>query len=423
MRRTLSHISSWQKLLLTIHIITLACLCTLSAQTIYTDQDVLQIAVRNHQANLALLNPQQKLNFPGKQWIDQMEFRTEFNELDLNEQEYTFRMRFRNDKVRKLEIELLNMKQDLLESETKSNVDDGAENVYKQMLALYFNQELDSLISYKLDLLKDKNAVATTLLLSDENVDFNDALKIKEREFEIKQKLYDIKWEKESILRKLGFTDIDVQVTIGRLITIEALSTAANNVASLEELHPDLSNFEARMNILEKERQLELEDTQTLLRFAQLRYKADNDFSLERELSLGIGFNIPYKNVDKLNIAKLELEQIEQELDKKEIQLDIHFDTEEELAELTNLISKHQYLVQLLEEENLSQLKKEYIQSERIKALPLINLELMIIDRQIDILQSKQNIYNQYITTLDRSGVLRFSNNTNWLDQDLRPIE
>ena len=260
-------------------------------------------------------------------------------------------------------------------------------------------------------------------MLSDQSVNFNDALKIKEREFEMQKALYELNWQTESILNNLGFSESTPRLNIINLINIERLTEVVQNAILLRDLHPDLSTYEARMNILEKERQLELEDTQTLLRFAQLRYKADNDFSLERELSLGLAFNLPYRNVNKLNLAKLELDQIEQNLEKQETLLDINTQTDQEINELSNLIKKFSYLTQLFEEENLDQLKTEYLNTERVEALPLINLELMLIDRQIELLKSQKDIYLQYISALDETGALEFSKNTNWLDQELRPIQ
>jgi hypothetical protein len=417
------HILDWPQSMILLFLIGLTVSSDLAAQSVYSDQDILLLAMQKHEANLQNLNDQTELTLPEKQWIDQMEFRTEFNELDINEQEYTLRLRFRNDKVRKIENELLTMKRSLLESESNINIDDGAEDVYKNMISLHFNQELDSLITYKLALLKDKNSVATTLLLSDQSVNFNDALKIKEREFEMQKALYELNWQTESILNNLGFSESTPRLNIINLINIERLTEVVQNAILLRDLHPDLSTYEARMNILEKERQLELEDTQTLLRFAQLRYKADNDFSLERELSLGLAFNLPYRNVNKLNLAKLELDQIEQNLEKQETLLDINTQTEQEINELSNLIKKFSYLTQLFEEENLDQLKTEYLNTERVEALPLINLELMLIDRQIELLKSQKDIYLQYISALDETGALEFSKNTNWLDQELRPIQ
>jgi len=396
---------------------------SLSAQTVYTDQDILQSAVRKHEAKLKNLNTQQKLSLPKKQLIDQMEFRTEFNELDFDQQEYLFRMRFRKDKVRKLQNELLELQRDLIVNKSKSEIDDGSERIFKSIIALYFNQELDSLMTYKLKLLEDKNSIATTLLLTDDNVDFNDALKIKERQSEISKELYDLKWQKENVLNILGISDETFRLDIRRLIAVEALSKVTENALSLEELHPDLSTFEARMDITAKERQLEEVDTETLLRFAQIKYEADDKQSLERELSFGLGFTLPFKKVNENELAKLELDQIELRLEKQETLLDIAAETEEENIELINRISKYQYLVQLFGEENLAQLKTEYLRSERVEAMPLINLELMLIDRQIELLESRQEIYMQYITTLERTGALQFSKNTNWLNQGLSPIE
>ena len=386
----------------------------------YSSSDLLQSAKRKHESNLAQIKAQNELSLPEKQWIDQMEFRTEFNELDLNQQEYLFRMRFRNDKVRVLQNELLTMQKTLLEQESVESIDDGAEQIYKHIVSLYYNLQRDSLTMYKLKLLTDKNAVESTLFQTDVKANFNDVLKIKERQIEIKKQIYELQSEKETALITLGITDTTSPIQVSELISLPALEKV---ISSQQDYYADQNLYESRLAIIQKEYELEQQDTETLLRFAQLKYKANDNQGIPRELSLGLGFTLPYKQVDKNNLAKLELEKIEEQFKQQEEQISIEGEIVEEKIELEKLIKKYNYELQLYKEENLNQLKEEYLRSERVQAIPLINLELMIIDRQLQLMDIQEDIYQQYISTLDRYGVLDFRYNTNWLDQSLRPIE
>jgi len=388
-----------------------------------SSKELLQTAKRNYETNLTKMKMESELSLPEKQWIDQMEFRTEFNELDLNEQEYLFRMRFRNDKVRVLQNELLKMQNELLEKESIENIDDSAEEIYKQIISLYFNLKRDSLVTYKLNLLTDKNNVESARFQSDETANFNDVLKIKERQMMIKKQLYNLKWEQDATISLLGISDTTSALQIGQLISLLELERIVTNDDSLQDFYPDQSLYESRLAIIQKEYELEEQDTETLFRFAQLKYKANNNRPLEREFSLGLGFTLPYKRVDKNELAQLELEKIEEQFKYQEEQLSVETEITEEKLELEKLIKKYNYETQLNKEENLSQLKEEYIRSERVQALPLINLELMIVDRELQLMDIEEEIYLQYISTLDRYGVLDFRFNTNWLDSGLRPIE
>ncbi len=386
----------------------------------YSSSDLLQSAKRKHESNLAQIKAQNELSLPEKQWIDQMEFRTEFNELDLNQQEYLFRMRFRNDKIRVLQNELLTMQKTLLEQESVESIDDGAELIYKHIVSLYYNLQRDSLTMYKLKLLTDKNAVESTLFQTDVKANFNDVLKIKERQIEIKKQIYELQSEKETALITLGITDTTSPIQVSELISLPALEKV---ISSQQDYYADQNLYESRLAIIQKEYELEQQDTETLLRFAQLKYKANDNQGIPRELSLGLGFTLPYKQVDKNNLAKLELEKIEEQFKQQEEQISIEGEIVEEKIELEKLIKKYNYELQLYKEENLNQLKEEYLRSERVQAIPLINLELMIIDRQLQLMDIQEDIYQQYISTLDRYGVLDFRYNTNWLDQSLKPIE
>ena len=80
-------------------------------------------------------------------------------------------------------------------------------------------------------------------------------------------------------------------------------------------------------------------------------------------------------------------------------------------------------MTKFVEEENLPLLKEEYLSSNQVAPLPLLNLELMIVERRIELLLIEEEIYLQYINTLDNIDALRLENNVNYLDANLAPIE
>jgi hypothetical protein len=47
----------------------------------------------------------------------------------------------------------------------------------------------------------------------------------------------------------------------------------------------------------------------------------------------------------------------------------------------------------------------------------------MIINRKIELLEMEEEIYQQYINTLDNIDALKFENNVNYLDERLAPIQ
>jgi len=358
-----------------------------------------------------------------KMWIDQMEFRTEMNELDLSEQEYLFRMRFRNDKVRQLQNQLFKMQVSYLENENKVNADDGAQEIYEHIVNLYFNQRLDSIYTQKLDLINDKNKLETAIFKNDQSLNFNDILKIKERAKEIQLQQYDIKLERAHILENLAIAEDKTKFDNQNIIGIQNITEVIEQLKLKTEGHPNLSLHQDRLALLEQEYRIEENDKENILRFAQIKYKDDDKLSLEREFSLGIGLTIPYRSINEANLTKIELERIEENYEQQERVLDMQNELREEKNELQNLIEKHSFLVEFIKEENLALLKSEYLRSQQVAPLPLINLELLIMDRQLELTLIEQEIYQQYIETLDSIGALRFSNNTNYLDRNLSPIE
>ncbi len=393
------------------------------AQKTFTAQDILQSAIRNTEAANAKNTVDTEINLADKQWIDQMEFRTELNELDLRQQEYTFRMRFKNDKVRQLQNQLYEMQLSLLESENKADADDGAQEIYEAIINLYFNQELARISEQKANLIKDKNKLETTLFKNDQKLNFNDILKINERAKDIQMAIFDINIERQKTLESLAIVDDQAILDLSNLIDIATLSTTVDRLQIKTEDHPALSLHQDRLALLEQEYRIEENDKDNLLKFAQIKYKDDDKLRFERELSFGIGLIIPYKTTNQSNITKIELERIEENFKQQERILGMQNELGQERQSLRNLIKRYEFLEAFIQEENLELLKTEYLASQQVTPLPLINLELMIMDRQIDLMLVKQDIYLQYIDVLESIGALRFSNNTNYLDRKLAPIE
>ena len=92
---------------------------------------------------------------------------------------------------------------------------------------------------------------------------------------------------------------------------------------------------------------------------------------------------------------------IEEQIKQKNILSDLQVKLSEERTALTQLLQRHDFFTDFIAEENLQLLKQEYLASNQVAPLPLLNLELMIIDRSIELIQIEEEIYLQYINALE----------------------
>lgn len=390
-----------------------------NSQQIYSSQSILQEGISVFESNHKdIISP----TLPEKQWIDKMEFRTEFNELDLEQQEYTFRVRFRNDKLRQQQNKLFEMQLSQIENESRLGQDDQAQVYYEGLVAWYFVQRKQPLIEQKARLIEDKNRLEMALFRDDQNLNFNDVLKVRDRLKFSKTELYSLSNIKLNILKSLGIQDTSAVLNETNWVTLTQLEDIIEALDLLIQTHPDLGIQDDKIALLNQEYVVEQNDVDNVLDFAQLRYQIDDKLPIERELSLGVSIVIPYKQINQANLTEIEIEKLEEQIKQKDILSALQAELNAERTELLQLLQKHKFLTQLIAEENLPLLREEYLASNQVAPLPLLNLELMIIERNIELLLIEEEIYLQYINTLDNIDALRLENNVNYLDGNLAPI-
>ncbi len=390
------------------------------AQQTYSSQSILQSGIRDFEKTKSEVNTP---GLPKKQIIDKLEFRTEFNELDLEQQEYTFRVRFKNDKLRKQQNKLFEMQLTQIMNESRLSQDDRAQDYYDGLVSWYFVQKKEPLLEQKANLIRDKNKLEMALFRDEQKLNFNDVLKVNERLKEIELQLYTQSFDKRNLMAGLGVLDSTAVLEEINWISMERIRQVIDDLDALLEIHPELDLQNEKIALLNQEYIVEENDVDNVFDFAQLRYKLDDKLPIERELSLGVSIVLPYKLVNQANLTEIEIEKLEEQIKQKDILSALQVELNKERTELMQLIEKHEFMTKFVEEENLPLLKEEYLSSNQVAPLPLLNLELMIVERRIELLLIEEEIYLQYINTLDNIDALRLENNVNYLDANLAPIE
>lgn len=413
-----SSLLTYTRLISLILMLTLCADLALCQQT-YSSQSILQERLQTFENTQTDIN---STRLPSKQWIEKMEFRTEFNELDLEQQEYTFRLSFKNDKLRQQQNKLFKMQLSQIVNESRLNLDDHAQVYYDALVGWYFMQKKQPLYAQKARLIRDKNKLEMALFRDDQKLNFNDVLKVNDRLKDIELQLYTLSNDKFNLLDGLDVTDTSSVLNEANWISLSRIKEVIEALDNLIQTHPDIGIQDDKIALLNQEYVVEEKDVDNILDFAQIRYQVDDKLPIERELSLGVSIVIPYKQVNQAKLTEIEIQKLEQQIKQKDITTALQAELDAERTELLHLLQKHDFLTTFIADENLILLKSEYLASDQVAPLPLLNLELMIMDRNIELLELEEDIYLQYINTLDNIDALRLENNVNYLDGNLAPI-
>ena len=166
---------------------------------------------------------------------------------------------------------------------------------------------------------------------------------------------------------------------------------------------PYISNSDMLdLQVLRNEMELEKAENNRVLDFVSLEYRGPHDNYLEERVSLGMSFNLPFFNGNQLSIAKIKVEQEQEQYKIEKVK-------QESLAKLTKIkesISSNVYeydsynkLYSEIEAENLqliSNMERQAIINPSIK----LNHRIQVIENKLSLLKIQESIVKNYLEYL-----------------------
>jgi len=166
---------------------------------------------------------------------------------------------------------------------------------------------------------------------------------------------------------------------------------------------PYISNSDLLdLQVLRNEMELEKAENNRVLDFVSLEYRGPHDKYLEERVSLGMSFNLPFFNGNQLSIAKIKVEQEQEQYKIEKVK-------QESLAKLTKIkesISSNVYeydsynkLYSEIEAENLqliSNMERQAIINPSVK----LNHRIQVIENKLSLLKIQESIVKNYLEYL-----------------------
>ncbi|MDG1716487.1 MAG: hypothetical protein P8H42_02550 [Saprospiraceae bacterium] len=166
---------------------------------------------------------------------------------------------------------------------------------------------------------------------------------------------------------------------------------------------PYISNSDMLdLQVLRNEMELEKAENNRVLDFVSLEYRGPHDKYLEERVSLGMSFNLPFFNGNQLSIAKIKVEQEQEQYKIEKVK-------QESLAKLTkiresifsNVFEYNSYnkLYSEIEAENLqliSNMERQAIINPSVK----LNHRIQVIENKLSLLKIQESIVKNYLEYL-----------------------
>ncbi|MFT4660270.1 MAG: hypothetical protein ACI8XB_000531 [Patiriisocius sp.] len=348
--------------------------------------------------------------------IENLQFRTETRDFDLEKQDYDLRLNtnsFRSinaqEKINNTDYSIHKIHQSILLKNELSNR-------YNILLSLIFKRDQLTLVRQKLEIYQDKLTVLKSM--SSWNL-----TKIKEL-IKVETEILEADIQKlnlESSLLNLnnriaGMCGKEIHIVTEDLIAARFVREHFDDVVLSDSVAGKQLNL-AKLKLQKNENTQHLlkNENRKLVKFYQLGYR-DSDQPFEQsQLSLGIGFNLPFKGSDKLKEAKLEFENIELHSDIEIEMDDLRQEQYEIITRLENNILEYETLQRHFNNSLANKTLVKYKEIPEISALSILYLKEYNIAQNEQLMRAEFNLYRDYIESLEIFDLLDNSPFQNFL--------
>lgn len=392
-------------------------------QTIYSTQQLLSIkdsipAQQLIQDNLRFLTIE-KQNLA---LINELEFRTETDELDLSRQEYMMRLGFTNKKSRRAQDAITQNHIQYYQLQGEAVAEMELINRYELILAWQKTQSKFTYLETSKPLLVDQKTVYQRLLESSLDLDIKDLLKVESELQELERGLLQLRLTQESIARQLvgsNPSSDDLSLDSANWISWSTMSFVLEKVNLLPNQNLALA---LQQSELDKERlnlALEKVESAQILDFVQLKYSGRETQTIQQEFSLGIGISIPTKasSRQKLNEAQLDIfdEQYKQAL----LQAKVDQKILDYYTEYDQLAAAYQLLQQQIASNDLAGTLESYRNTGIVTPINLLRIKEIMLKDQRSLQKIEDEARLLFIKIVAIKGLLNQSPRTNYLSEQL----
>lgn len=340
---------------------------------------------------------------------DELEFRTESDEMDFDRQEYLLRFRFHSKAER-------NAQQQLHRSNIRRE-----EAEQKLLLSEALMERYLFLVKYKWLLKKLKIINARILVAEDEWLVLNKRASalpetnLKEllnaenekHELEMKKLALQGQWRQlQSEAQSYMESDRYIQVDTSSFLTIEKIKEKWKDLLQSTAPHPALvrRHINIEKNTLEYEK--EKARNSWKIDYVQLKYAGRDRLNYWREWSFGLGLEIPLPETNRLGKNDFLLRQLELENRLRLQETDLDRLRRETARQLESKIEQHELAARQLAESQARYAWQKYPGFKDANPLLLLNIKKNILKKRLDQTEVEEDIYRLYLKLIALSGQL-----------------
>jgi hypothetical protein len=340
-------------------------------------------------------------------FLEKVNFQTQTDRFQLQRQEYQSRASFNGFEEIKREKQWHQANIKTEEAEQDVLFQDILLDRYN--LLVEYKYALNALNLYRRIYLvfKDKRDVLQKMAKLTTDFSIEDLIKAEESAFQYQQKIS----EKENLIYRLNqyaqliFNSKDsFSLDTSNWIPLSNLRDFATNLPQNARKNALLTHQEAKINLVQATYDVEKASTKKILDFGQLKYGARPSNVLQTELSIGVGFVVPYRGSSKTILNKLNFKQLEEKNKLQDIQEDLAIQLFNAQKELETTFKEYDLTQKQINESQTLYSLDHYMNMQGGSPIVMLRMQELVLQRQARLIDLEHDAFVQYLKILSWSG-------------------
>ncbi len=347
--------------------------------------------------------------------IEGLEFRTETNDFDLSEQDYTFRISPTSKKIRKAQRELYELYTNNPENPLLSTFEGELDAVYQAWVSLYIIDQKQDVSEELSALMKEKKSVLEKMILLPE-FKLKDFVDLQKREAELEVDMTLLTEEQSAIAAT--YDSQYSTFSFYDLIGVDAIETIINSIDTDKLSRDDMIITAAyEKELLQKELNLELAENKKIFEWGQLAYRGINSNPFKEVVSIGAAFRWPHDGNNRLKIEELKIKLNEVDSEQYIENEKLHLSTESAKNAALAKIKTYRRIFELRKKQQAETEKivELLLRDQNVNPLDLLDIREDEIKERLAIIKLLEDVYIAYLDTLKSSRLMYKLPLTNFL--------
>jgi hypothetical protein len=256
---------------------------------------------------------------------------------------------------------------------------------------------------------KDKRDVLQKMAKLSTNFNIEDLIKAEENVYQYQQKMADAEGAirvMQQFSQRIFESKDAVLFDTSNWLPLSKMRDFVDNLPKNELNNALLGQQEAKINLAQANYDVEKASTKKFIDYAQMKYGARPKDALQTELSIGLGFVVPYRGSSKTVLKKLSFKQLEEKnkLDDLRESLDLQLFSAKN--ELDIILKEHDSVNQQINENQTLYALDHYTQVQGGSPIVMLRMQELVLQRQARLLDLEHEAFIKYLKLLYSTGKL-----------------